>query len=123
MKIVGQDPGQDKLPIKAFTIPRDLLRWYSSYYVAALDPESDFCVGGDEALTLTERIEIFEVFVCWMYTGRLQDPQTSLGDAATASPYLPAQLLCEIWVFVDMRGVPALGDAAIDMFHERITAT
>jgi hypothetical protein len=58
-----------------------------------------------------------------MYTRRLQDPQTSLGDAATASPYLQPQVLCEIWVFADIRSVPALGNAAIDMFHERITAT
>jgi hypothetical protein len=62
VKIVVQGSGQDKLPTKAFTIPRDLLGWHSSYFAAALDPESDFCIGGDEALTLTEHIEIFEAF-------------------------------------------------------------
>jgi hypothetical protein len=27
-------------------------------------------------------------------------------------------ILCQIWVFADMRGIPAMGSTAIDMLHE-----
>ena len=125
VKIVVQDSNtlQDPTSIsKTFQIPRGLLRWHSAYFAAALDPESDFCVGKDEALTLTENIEVFETFLCWLYTGKLKDPPSSPDDAARATCYLKPRLLCEIWVFADMRGIPALGNAAIDMSHELISA-
>jgi hypothetical protein len=37
--------------------------------------------------------------------------------------YLTPMLLSKIWILSDMRGIPDLGNAAIDMPHERICAT
>lgn len=65
---------------------------------------------------------VFEAFVCWIYTGRLKDPPKLSDNATAASQYLGFGLLSKIWVFADMRGVPALGNAAIDMLHERVSA-
>jgi hypothetical protein len=33
---------------------------------------------------------------------------------------LPPLTLCKIWIFADMRGIPSLGNSAIDMLHERM---
>jgi len=76
-------------------------------------------------LELEEEIEVFDVFYCWLYTGQLKDAFISQ-DPTTPQPksaddvYLPDITLCKIWVFADFRGIPALGNAAINMLHERI---
>jgi hypothetical protein len=60
-----------------------------------------------------------------MYTGRLRDPfvpqeQTTPQPVSPNDVYFRAINVCKIWVFADFRGIPALGNAAIDMLHERI---
>lgn len=52
-----------------------------------------------------------------MYTGQLQDSPGM--DAPTAEHNMSWWLLCDIWLFADFRGIPSLGNSAIDLLHER----
>jgi len=79
-------------------------------------------------MELEEEIDVFDAFYCWLYTSQLKDafiPQ----DPTVPQPisaddiYLSTITLCKIWVFADFRGIPALGNAAMNMLHERIAAT
>ncbi|KAH7394545.1 hypothetical protein BKA66DRAFT_567480 [Pyrenochaeta sp. MPI-SDFR-AT-0127] len=105
-----------------YEVPRELLRWHSSYFAAALDSNSCFkkALGCD--LELVEDITVFDAFYCWVSTGKLRDPPGSPGNADADELYLSPWLLPKIWVFADMRGIPALASAAIDMLHERVFA-
>jgi hypothetical protein len=66
---------------------------------------------------------VFDAFYCWLYTSRLADPPSESATASLDSTYLSPLLLCKLWIFADMRGIPALANAAIDMYHERIAAS
>jgi hypothetical protein len=96
--------------------------WHSSYFAAALDPKNGakFVKASTKELTLQEDAEVFEAFRCWIYTGKLKDIPSTAADATTQDQYLSAMILCKIWVFADMRGIPALGNSAIDMLHELV---
>lgn len=103
---------------KKYLLPRGLLRWHSSYFAAALDPESDLAKTKDgKALSLEEDIKVFDAFVSWLWTGQLQDEP--LEEKHTHDLYLDSELLCKVWIFGDMRGAPALCNAALDMLHEK----
>lgn len=87
---------------------------------SALEQESK-----SNALELEEEIAVFDAFYCWVYTGQLKDPfmpqdPTAPQTRSVDDVYLPAITLCKIWVFADFRGIPGLGNAAINMLHERI---
>jgi hypothetical protein len=99
--------------------------WHSSYFAAALDPanSASFADMTTNELTLEEDAKVFETFCCWLYTGRLKDIPNAIADTALPDQYLPSITLCKIWVFSDMRGVPAMGNAAINMLHERVAAS
>jgi hypothetical protein len=106
---------------------RRLLIWHSSYFAAALDTSNDLLGGTDNTFELEEEIEVFDAFYCWLYTGRLKDPfvlkeHTAPEPVSSNDVYLGAISVCKIWVFADFRGIPALGNAAIDMLHEKIAA-
>jgi hypothetical protein len=117
--------GPRKLVARArtYNIPRDLLSWHSSYFAAALDPASDFHKDCTNEIVLEEDIATFDAFYCWLYTSRLTDPPIANDSVTVDVMYLSPSLLCKIWIFADMRGIPALGNAAIDMYHERIAAS
>jgi hypothetical protein len=68
--------------------------------------------------------EVFGAFVCWLYTGRLKNPPLSTKDVDDTSfnHYLPTMEVVDIWIFADMRGIPGLANAAIDMLHELVAA-
>ncbi|KAL5113739.1 hypothetical protein ACEQ8H_008381 [Pleosporales sp. CAS-2024a] len=102
---------------KAYTLPRELLRWHSSYFAAALDPKSQLQGVDKVKYPLEERHEVFEIFLCWLWTGRLRDALKADED-----PHLSEVVLFELWIFADMRGIPALGNAAIDALLERLVA-
>lgn len=107
---------------KTYEIPRSLFSWHSSYFAAALDPGSSFKNNKHGELVLEESIAVFDAFHCWLYTGRLKDPPSDTKHAMKQDIYLPAQVLYQVWVFADMRGIPSLTNAAIDMCHERMAA-
>ena len=66
---------------------------------------------------------MFDALYFWLYVGPLKDiPNTTRIPRADDS-YLDDLLLSRIRVFANFRGVPGLDNAAIDMLHERITAT
>jgi hypothetical protein len=108
---------------KTYDIPQDLLKWHSAYFAAALDPTSEFHKTENDEIVIEESIATFDAFYCWLYTGRLTDPPLSSKMTQVDDIYLSPNLLCKIWIFADMRGIPALGNAAIDMYHERIAAS
>lgn len=105
---------------KSYELPRELLKWHSSYFAAALDPESDF--NSKREMCLTERHRVFDAFVCWLFTGRVKDLPEDRNDASANDYYLSTEVLIWVWIFADMRGTPGLGNAAIDMYHERLAS-
>jgi hypothetical protein len=113
---------------KVYQMFRGLLIWHSSYFAAALDTSNELLECKGNTIELEEDIAVFDVFYCWLYTGQLKDAFISQ-DPTNSQPvsaddvYLSAITLCKIWVFADFRGIPALGNAAINMLHERIVAT
>jgi hypothetical protein len=115
--------------MKEFRMPRKLLTWHSSFFAAALDPEGNWASSGDDTFQIQDSIEVLEIFSCWIYTRKLRDPP---GRAITEDQgkerdpgdnYLDDLKLSKVWVFGDMRGIPALMNAAVDMLHERFTTT
>lgn len=111
---------------QTYQLPRGLLRWHSSYFAAALDPDSDWAKAEDGTIVRTLRLEestkVFDIFVCWLWTGRLKD-ELSLGTVPTVyNTYLQDQALCGVWIIGDMRGIPVFCNAAIDMLHEKVSA-
>lgn len=106
---------------KAYVIPRGLLMWHSAYFAAALDFDSDFAAG--EELCLEEHHEVFNAFVCWLFTGRVKDPHLNRESETAHDHFLGDETIFRLWIFADMRGIPGLGNAAIDMYDKRIGAT
>lgn len=106
---------------KEYKIFRKLLMWHSAYFTAALDREGGFAEAGAEVLQLEYSHQMFDAFYCWLYTGRLKDRPSDMTDPNDV--YLHNLVLSEIWLFADCRGIPQLGNSAIDMLHERYVAT
>lgn len=120
VRITISDP--DLEADKQYEIPRGLLEWHSSYFAAALDPESDFYTS--DSIHLEHSHEVFDAFVCWLYTGRIKDPAPIADDinACLKDHYSDFEVLIRVWTFSDMRGIPALGNAAVDAMHGRVAA-
>ncbi|KAH7390914.1 hypothetical protein DE146DRAFT_618526 [Phaeosphaeria sp. MPI-PUGE-AT-0046c] len=108
-----------------YVIPRGLLIWHSSYFAAALDPSNsaNFATGANGELMMEEDVEVFDAFCCWLYTGRLKDPCSTSTTSKFLELYLKRKILYQIWIFAEMRGVPAMKNAAIDMLHENVCAS
>jgi hypothetical protein len=96
--------------------------WHSSYFAAAFDPTNSaaFTDITKNGLTLEEDPYALEAFCCWLFTKRLKDP---VANANPEKQYLDSVTLCHIRVFADMCGIPALGNVAIDMLYEQISAS
>ncbi|KAJ4292535.1 hypothetical protein N0V90_009198 [Kalmusia sp. IMI 367209] len=109
---------------RTFLMLTGLLRWHSSYFAAALDAKG-FGIDGQREIEITDSVRAFEAFRCWIYTGKLKDPSLSDASSPAKAPVnddlLSQELLCRTWVFADLRGIPALKNAAIDMLHEHIS--
>lgn len=110
---------------KTYDLPRGLLEWHTSYFAVAFDPvkSASFMTSTDGELVLEEDIPVFDAFCCWLYTGRLKDASPTTTAPILSKLYLPEMTLYQTWVFADMRGIPALKNAAIDMLHERSCAS
>jgi hypothetical protein len=106
---------------KEYKIFRELLMWHSSYFAAAFDHDGGFANLNEEALEMEYSHELFYAFYCWLYTGRPKDPTDE--PINPNDIYLDLVLLCEVWIFADCRGIPELGNRAIDTLHKRCVAT
>lgn len=88
---------------KIFKVHKGVLCFYSGYFNSALN--GGFKEARKGAVELeTEDVDVFERFVLWLYTRKLDDdeyPRT----------FRPA---CELWAFADRRQVPMLMNACID---------
>ena len=116
---------------KEYQIHAGLLVWHSAWFAAALDPANTaFKEGQVKRIEIEASLDVFDAFCCWLYTGRLRDApdfeatmhaidNQTTQEALAEMMFLPSFLLIEIWTFADMRGVPAMCNAAIDMLHER----
>ena len=107
--------------VKNYTFYGRLLAWHSSYFAAATDPTGGFETSGEKAIELDGSHQVFDAFHCWVWTGRLKDLPAS--DAPIEDRYLPLKVLYNLWVFADLRGIPSLGNSALDMIHERSTSS
>lgn len=89
-----------------------------------MDPESDFAKSESGVFKNSDIHQVFDTFRCWLYTGRLNDSsKDTSGHASREAHHFPVAALVDVWVFADMRGIPALGNANIDMFHKSFAAT
>ncbi|KAF9691995.1 hypothetical protein EKO04_009994 [Ascochyta lentis] len=105
---------------REYTVLRGLVIWHSSYFAAALDPEGGWSQDGERKLTLDCAHATFDAFCCWLFTSKLKDPVTNAILANNV--FLSVRVLVDIWIFADFHGIPALGNSAIEMMHERIVA-
>ncbi|KAF2493991.1 hypothetical protein BU16DRAFT_61435 [Lophium mytilinum] len=113
---------------KEVRIYEGLLTYHSSYFAAALS--GSFIEGQTKVIELKEdEVEVFSAFHCWIYTGRLHPSRESpLSRDAYKAPTSSERndlylLLAKIFVFGDMRGIPALKNEAIDILHQLYTCT
>ena len=111
---------------KEYQIHGGLLAWHSAWFAAALDPTNTaFKEGQAMGIEIEASFDVFDAFYCWLYTGRLRDALLhAIDNQATREVvadmlYPPSLVLVEIWAFADLRGIPAMSNAAIDMLHER----
>ncbi|KAF2493990.1 hypothetical protein BU16DRAFT_582997 [Lophium mytilinum] len=120
-ELVSVIVGQQK---KVFRIHKGVLSYHSSYFAAAL--EGQFKEGNTGVVELEDdEVEVFHAFYCWIYTRRLRDPLSSPlhKDALpqnSAETTLSDLLLCKIYIFGDMRGIPGLQNNALDALHKNI---
>ncbi|KAF2813013.1 uncharacterized protein BDZ99DRAFT_460327 [Mytilinidion resinicola] len=105
--------GEEK---KVYQIHKGLLLYHSSYFVGALS--GGFKESDTEIVELfTDEVAVFDAVYCWLYKGHLFDSPTSGQFMDITFLY---DLLCKIFVFGDMRGIPTLKNAAIDLLHSSI---
>ena len=113
---------------KLFRIHKGLLRYHPSYFRPALN--NNFKESHIEAVELPQdEVDVFQAFYIWIYTHRLHDPQSSsvklsiAGSLKSHEMPLSARLLCKIYVFGDVRGIPGLKSEAIDLLSTRMALT
>lgn len=103
-------------PSTEFVVHEALLSHYSSYFRAALN--SNFKEGRSKEIELLEDdAEIFKIFVHFLYTGSLYPGNidaTAIDENFEMSVQMEAT---KVWLLGDMRGVPALQNAAVDVIH------
>lgn len=97
------DDGSDT----TFDVHRGLICHHSTYFHSAL--KSEFVQGTKCILPAADK-DPFRVFMRWMYTLRLHEPETTFTmQNGGAQPMIMA------YVFASMRGIPGLKNAIIDL--------
>lgn len=95
---------------KSFVLPEGLLRHYSGYFEATLG--GNFAESKTKVIELKEeRIETFERFVLWLYTGKFHRFVPSEPD------FRP---ICELWVLGDRRQIPLLTNQMINTVRNEV---
>jgi hypothetical protein len=94
-----------------FTVHRDLLNFYSSYFQSALGGS---CKESEENLIILpeDDPDVFELFVHWLYAQRFR--QTDVTGLKTS------RNMARLYVFADMRGVLGLKDIVITGFVQHL---
>ncbi|KAF2276942.1 uncharacterized protein EI97DRAFT_457689 [Westerdykella ornata] len=93
---------------RSFQVYEGLLTYWSSYFRAALSPA--WKEANSNIIELPEdSAKVFEAFFHWLFTERLEREGTSLSS----------RLICKLYVFSDARGIPELGNAAIDLLFQK----
>jgi len=109
-----------------FNVHKDLLCYYSSYFERALN--GDFKEAIDKSIELDDEDPfIFQAFVSWLYTERLYedkkepiDPKSEDREKRTTVNLSQRQLM-QIWLFGEKRGIPALQNKAINLYHQNFS--
>ena len=116
---------QDGPNIKEYTIMRKLLAWHSSYFAAALDAPGHSAMNDSNVLDIKCSHAVFDIFFCWIYTGRLKDAPVTVPPASLAvKAYFPTiKAFYDTWIFSDRCGIPMLGNTVIDTLHERLAGS
>jgi hypothetical protein len=95
---------------RSYFIYEGLLKHCSSYFRTAL--KEQWKEGATKTIKLTEDDpDVFEIFFHWIFKRTLYSKLSSEGWI----PYSSMQL-SKLFVFADARGIPELGNAAIDVF-------
>ena len=93
---------------KSFILHKDILRFYSSYFRAALD--SDFVEGSTNKIEfLEEDVDTFERFVFWLYSRTFDRDDTWDFNAKI-----------ELWTFGDLRDIPLLQNLVINEIRNEV---
>ncbi|KAF2112096.1 hypothetical protein BDV96DRAFT_602551 [Lophiotrema nucula] len=92
---------------KTFHIYKGLWCHYSTFFKAALN--GNFSEGVSGKVTLPDdKPDVFQAVYNWINTRRLDPKEADL------HVHLSYRDACEIWVFADAKGMPLVGNAAID---------
>ena len=108
-----------KIGIEAieFDVHKDLLCHCSSYFRQALN--SDFKEGIENEVVLEEDDQaISRIFVHFLYTDKLYENVEVLDSGDKDARMILQQQFTEVWLLGDMRGIPALQNAATDAIHQ-----
>lgn len=95
---------------KIFKVHKGVLCFYSGYFDGALNGEFEEARKGAVLLD-TEDVDVFECFVLWLYTRKLDD-----GSKCMKS-FRPT---CELWAFADRRQIPMLMNACVDAVRDTV---
>lgn len=104
--IVGEGAGS-----KTFKLHKGVLCFYSSYFEKAFKGGFEEARKGVVELP-TEDVDIFERFVLWLYTRRL--------DALSAQDLTLYGQLFRLWTFADRRGIPLLMNECMNAIRDEV---
>lgn len=113
-EIVEVVVGDDRLfPKETFQVFDGLLKHYSSYFRSALKEE--WIGKGAKTIALPfDKPNVFRAFYNWLFARQLYSRLSDDGSIP-----MSVQLICEVYVFGDVRGVSELCNAAIDLLFQR----
>lgn len=98
---------------REFHVYKSLLEHHSSYFRTALKPT--WKEGATRVVKLPEDDpDIFAIFFHWIFTGKLYPKLTAKGKVPLS--FLEA---FRVYVFSDARGIPALGNASINLIFQK----
>lgn len=99
--------------MRRFPVYEGLLKHYSSYFRNALKKE--WRKGQPKLITMTkDDPEVFRAFFHWILSGKLYH---KLNDDGTIP--LSVRELLKIYLFGDMRGIPGLRNAVVDLLFQK----
>ncbi|KAF2112095.1 hypothetical protein BDV96DRAFT_456384, partial [Lophiotrema nucula] len=106
---------------KSFNLYKDVLTFHSTYFRNALKHE--WVEGQSKIITLTEDDpDVFQIFSYWLFSKRLYHPDPAIQASDLNDIPLTFRRICEIYVLGDMRGIPELCNATLDLFFAKMMA-